>query len=184
MKYEKSNFWVKFSYDWQKLNLFHSLNDNLTFFIQNKSINSQNLWLQINHITNRSFLTQGKPKGPQKPFQKLVRPRHTSVELGIRNKLFVGVLSKTRMLSPLASYLNQTLSAASNKATFFINNAEMSEKRLLETTPPGVKVVNFNDDRDHLLAFHSLKYVIDNYIDTYDWFFFVTDETFIRANKV
>ena len=88
------------------------------------------------------------------------------------------------MLSPLASYLNQSLSACSNKATFFINNADMSEKLLLESTPPGVKVVNFNDDRDHLLAFHSLKYVIDNYIETYDWFFFVTDETFIRANKV
>lgn len=130
------------------------------------------------------FCFKGKPKRPAKAVQKLVRPRHTSVELGMRNKLFVGVLSTSRMLSPLASYLNESLTKCASKTTFFVNNAEMSEHVLLETTPPGLKVVNFNDDRDHLLALHSMKYVIDNYIDVYDWFFFVTDQTFIRPYKV
>lgn len=147
---------------------------------------------------------EGKPKRPAKPVQKLVRPRYTSVELGVRKKLFVGILSTSRMLTPLASYLNQSMvkSAASSASaslwslsalslessqpppTFFVNNAEMSEHLLLESTPPGLKVVNFNDDRDHLLALHSIKYVIDNYIDVYDWFFFVTDDTFVRPDKV
>lgn len=88
------------------------------------------------------------------------------------------------MLSPLATYLNQSFAKSASKATFFVNNAAMSEKLLLESTPPGVKVVNFNDDRDHLLAFHSIKYVIDNFIDAFDWFFFVTDDTYVRSNKV
>jgi hypothetical protein len=60
----------------------------------------------------------------------------------------------------------------------------MNEKLLLETTPPGLNVVNFNDDRDNLLPFHSLKYVFDNYIQDYDWFFFITDNSFVRIAKV
>ncbi len=114
----------------------------------------------------------------------MFRPRYASVELNIRDKLFIGVISTSRVLSPLASFHNQSMGKLANKLTFFVNNAEMNEKLLLETTPPGVNLVNFNDDRDNLLPFHSLKYAIDNYINDYDWFFFVTDDTFVRAQKV
>lgn len=127
---------------------------------------------------------EGKPKRPQKALQKLVRPRHASTELKIRSKLFVGILSTDHSLSPFASFLNQSFAKCSNKPTFFVNNADMSEKMLFESTPPGINVVNFNDNRDHLLAFHSLKYVIDNYIEMFDWFFFVTDDTYVRSSKV
>lgn len=138
---------------------------------------------QIDEFEPRINL-EGKPKKPQKVAQKLIRPRYASVELNIRYKLFVGVISTTRTLTSLATFMNESLSKVSNKATFFVNNAEMNEKLLLESTPPGINVVNFNDDRDHLLPFHSLKYVIDNYINTYDWFFFVTDRTYIRSSRV
>lgn len=127
---------------------------------------------------------QGKPKHPSKTPGKIFRPRYASIELNIRYKLFIGIISTTRMLSNFSIFLNQTLSTVSKKVTFFVNNAEMNEKLLLETTPPGVNVVNFNDDRDFLLPFHSLKYVIDNYIEEFDWFFFVTDTTFVRPQKV
>lgn len=127
---------------------------------------------------------QGKPKHPSKTPGKVFRPRYASTELNIRYKLFIGILSTSRMLSNFSIFLNQTLSTVSKKVTFFVNNAEMNEKLLLETTPPGVNVVNFNDDRDFLLPFHSLKYVIDNYIEEFDWFFFVTDTTFVRPQKV
>ena len=98
--------------------------------------------------------------------------------------MFVGIISTSRVLSNITPFLNQTISPYANKVTFFVNNAEMNEKTLLESTPPGVSVVNFNDDRDNLLPFHSFKYVIDNYLQTYNWFFFVTDNTFVRASKV
>jgi hypothetical protein len=138
---------------------------------------------QIDEFEPRINL-QGKPRKPQKGVQKLVRPRYASVELNIRQKLFVAILATGRTLTSFATFLNESLSGISNRATFFVNNADMSEKLLLETTPPGVNVVNFNDDRDHLLPFHTLKYVIDNYANTYDWFFFVTDKTYIRPRKV
>ena len=59
----------------------------------------------------------------------------------------------------------------------------MNEKLLLDMTPSGVSVVNFNDNRDHLLPFHAFKYTA-NQLNEYDWFFFVTDRTFVRGNKV
>jgi hypothetical protein len=128
---------------------------------------------------------QGKPKKPSKQSsEKVVRPRYASVELNIRYKLFIGIISTSRTLTSFASFYNQSLNRYSKKLTFFVNNANMNERLLLETTPPGINVVNFNDDRDHLLAFHSIKYVIDNYVDTFDWFFFVTDTTFIRSAQV
>ncbi|CAF0897050.1 unnamed protein product [Brachionus calyciflorus] len=142
-----------------------------------------NLFQQQNDDFEPRINLQGKPKKPSKT-GKIVRPRYASVELKIRYKLFIGVISTTRMLSNFSIFLNQTLSTVSKKVTFFVNNAEMNEKILLETTPPGVNVVNFNDDRDHLLPFHSLKYVIDNYAEQFDWFFFVTDTTFVRAYKL
>lgn len=138
---------------------------------------------QIDEFEPRINL-QGKPKKPSKTPQKLVRPRYASIELNIRYKLFIGVISTSRMLTNYSTFLNQSLTKVSKKVTFFVNNAEMNEKLLLDTTPPGVNVVNFNDDRDHLLPFHSLKYVIDNYIESYDWFFFVSDNTFVRSHKV
>jgi hypothetical protein len=127
---------------------------------------------------------QGKPKKPSKQNEKVIRPRYASVELNMRYKLFIGIISTSRTLTNFASFYNQSLNKYSRKLTFFVNNANMNEKLLLETTPPGINVVNFNDDRDHLLALHSIKYVIDNYVDTFDWFFFVTDTTFIRSAKV
>lgn len=138
---------------------------------------------------------QGKPKSPQKPVQKLVRPRYASTELNMKYKLFIGVLSNKHLLDPsMASFLNlsifnlqllyQNQQSKNSKITFFINNPNMNEKILHDSTPPGISVVNFNDNRDNLLPFHSLKYVTDNYIKSYDWFFFITDETFFRASKL
>jgi hypothetical protein len=138
---------------------------------------------QIDEFEPRINL-KGKPKKPQKLVQKLIRPRYASVELKIRKKIFVGIISTSRQLTNLASFMNKTISQFAKKVTFFVNNAEMNERLLYETTPPGLNVVNFNDDRDNLLPFHSLKYVIDNYIDEYDWFFFALDNTFIRTSKV
>lgn len=138
---------------------------------------------QIDEFEPRINL-QGKPKKPQKPVQKLVRPRYATTELNIRYKLFVAIISSSRTLTNLATFFNQTVGPFAKKLTFFVNNAEMNEKLLLESTPPGISVVNFNDDRDHLLPFHTLKYVVDNYIQQYDWFFFISDNSYIRAPRV
>lgn len=139
---------------------------------------------QIDEFEPRINL-QGKPKSPQKPMRKIMRSRYAATELNMREKLFVGVLATSRRtLGDLTVQLNRSIALHANKLTFFVNNADMNEKRLKEITPSGVSVVNFNDNRDKLLPFHSFKYTFDYYINDYDWFFFVTDSTFVRANKV
>lgn len=173
-----------------------SNNQKKIFLDQNQADSEQEHQKEIDEYEPRINL-QGKPKSPQKPVQKLVRPRYVSTELNIRYKLFVGILSinvKHRLSANLASFLNMSISnlqqqqqnqqSKNSKITFFVNNPNMNEKLLHDSTPPGISVVNFNDNRDNLLPFHSFKYVTDNYIHNYDWFFFATDETFIRASKV
>lgn len=126
---------------------------------------------------------QDKPKKPSKPSQKLIRPRYLATELKIRKSLFIGILSTNRQLSSFTSYYNETLSQI-GRLTFFINDPNMNEDDLLKKTPPGVSVVNFNDGQDHFLPLHALKYVQDNFLTKYDWFFFVTDRTFVRPSML
>ena len=127
---------------------------------------------------------KGKPKEPQKSIKKPVRSRYISTELNMRQQLFVGVVSTSRVLSKFATFSNQTISPYADRVTFFNNNPGMNEQLLLDTTPPGINVVNFNDPNINLLPFHTLKYVVENHIDFYDWYFFVTDKTYVRASKV
>lgn len=106
----------------------------------------QLLHQQIDDFEPRINL-QDKPKRPSKPTQKLQRPRYLSTELGIRKRIFVGVLASGRHLSPHVPLLNETLYKDASRLTFFVNNPEMNENNLLETTPAGISVVNFNDGK-------------------------------------
>lgn len=96
----------------------------------------------------------------------------------------MGVIASERKLSNLVPLLNVSLVPYTDKLTFFVNNPYMNENALLETTPSGINVVNFNDEHDNLLPFHALKYIQDNYMTQYDWFFLVSDSTFVRAAKL
>jgi hypothetical protein len=127
---------------------------------------------------------QGKPKKPQKAVNKIVRPRYVATELGIREKLFVGVLvSNQNKLTSLASLMNQTLSAHTNKLIFFVNNLNNDDKQA-NNIPQGLPVINFNDNHEILKPFNTFKYILDNHINNYDWFVLVSDTTFVRGEKV
>lgn len=128
---------------------------------------------------------QGKPKKPQKATNKLIRPRYAAVELGIREKLFIGVLvNNQNSLSTLAISINQTVSLFANKLIFFVNNLNIDEKQFYNSIPQGLLVISFNDNHEILKPFHTIKYILDNHINNYDWFMLVGDNTFIRGEKV
>ncbi len=118
--------------------------------------------------------------------KKLYRPRYISTELNIRKKLFVGILSTPHQKDhfQFASFLNKTITSHADRLVFFVNNVGMNEKLMLESTPPGISVVNFNDAYDYLLPFHSIKYIADKYINEFDWFFLVSDKTYVRTPQV
>ena len=129
---------------------------------------------------------QGKPKKPQKATNKLIRPRYAATELGIREKLFIGVLvNNQNKFTSLSTLLNQTLSPYANKLIFFVNNLNNDDKQSNNImVPQGLSVINFNDNHEILKPFNTIKYILDNHINNYDWFVLVGDTTFVRGEKV
>jgi len=116
---------------------------------------------------------------PSKPRKsKLLRPRYVSTELGIREKLFVGVLSSDKDLNSFAVGFNHTVAPHVSKLGFF------SDSRGSSPNPSGMSVVRFSDDKPYLHPFNMLKYAIDHYISTYSYFLFVSDHTYVHARMI
>ncbi|CAH1788052.1 unnamed protein product [Owenia fusiformis] len=122
-------------------------------------------------------LIQDKPKHPSGYNKKFVRPRYTSTELGIREKLFIGVLTSRETIGTLGVAINKTVSHYVSKLVFFMDKRGAS-------LPSGMSIVSFSDDRPNLKPFHMLKYIGDHYINTFDWFMFIPDTTYIRGEKI
>ncbi|KAJ8680351.1 hypothetical protein QAD02_016138 [Eretmocerus hayati] len=122
---------------------------------------------------------QAKPQKAQKVPKVFVRPRYYSTELGIREKLFVGVLSSPEYLHSRAVALNKTVAHLVDKIRYFISIPEGTKPNV---TLPGI--VGFTDTRTILQPFHTLKYITDNYLEDYDYYFIVRDTTFVNSRKL
>jgi hypothetical protein len=108
---------------------------------------------------------------------KLTRPRYIADELGIREKVLVAVLTETNRLNTFALFLNQTLQQYIDRSLFFIDDD-------VQDFPKGMQVIAIHDKRTYLKPFYVLKYLAEKMIKSYDWFFLVPDNTFIRGFKV
>ena len=121
----------------------------------------------------------GKPQKAKKTPQALVRPRYYSTELGIREKLFVAVLTSQEMINSRGVAINKTVAHLVDKIMYFID-APGPQKLNLSMSG----IVGFTDTRKLLKPFHVLKYVADNYLDEYDFFFVVKDTTYVKARTL
>ncbi|KAK7789799.1 hypothetical protein R5R35_012982 [Gryllus longicercus] len=123
----------------------------------------------------------GKPQKALKTPQTLLRPRYYSTELGIRERLFIGILTsqKKNMVDSRAVSINKTISHIVDKVMYFLD-APGPQK--LNTSMPGI--VGFTDSRKILKPFHMLKYIIDNHLDDYNFFFFIKDSAYIKAQHL
>ncbi|CAL1540863.1 unnamed protein product [Lymnaea stagnalis] len=108
---------------------------------------------------------------------KFYRPKFAATELGIREKLFVAVLSSKDTLNTLAVAVNRTISQYVTKTVFFID-------KKAPVVPAGMIIVNFDDGYNHLMPTNVFKYVIKKYGHEYDYFMFLSDKGYIRAEKV
>ncbi|CAF1043258.1 unnamed protein product [Adineta steineri] len=108
---------------------------------------------------------------------KILRPRFMADELGIREKVLVAVLTETNHLNTFALFLNQTLSDHVNRILFFIDEVR-------QDFPKDMQVIAINDKRSYLKPFYVLKYLVEKTIKSYDWFFLVPDNTYIRGFKL
>lgn len=120
--------------------------------------------------------TDSKPQQVQKARKAFVRPRYYSTELGIREKLFVGIITSREHLHSRDVALNKTIAHIVDKIRYFIS--------IPEGTKPNVSfpgIVGFTDTRSILKPFHAMKYIVDNYLESYDYYFLTKDVSYVNA---
>lgn len=120
-----------------------------------------------------------KPMAAKKAIKNIIRPRYYSSELGIREKLFVGVMTTQKNINKLATAFNRTTAHLVDKIKYFINAADN-----VRTNFKLKNIVGFTDARDHLKPFHIFKYIADNYLDDYDFFLLTTDTTYVNVHRL
>lgn len=120
-----------------------------------------------------------KPMAAKKVVKNIVRPRYYSSELGIREKLFVGVMTSQENIGSLATAFNKTAAHLVNKIKFFINADNVIKSNFVLKN-----IVGFTDTRENLRPFHVLKYIADNYLNDYDYFLLVTDQIYVDARRL
>ncbi|XP_076242924.1 chondroitin polymerizing factor [Calliopsis andreniformis] len=123
--------------------------------------------------------TNNKPQQAQKVPKTLIRPRYYSTELGIREKLFVGVITSQQYLHSRDTAINKTIAHIVDKVRYFISIPEGTKPNV---SLPGI--VGFTDTRSILKPFHTLKYIIDNYLENYDYYFLIKDTSYVNAKKL
>ncbi|XP_059159159.1 chondroitin sulfate synthase 2-like [Physella acuta] len=126
---------------------------------------------QLTHIDESAY------KLDTKAGTKFYRPKFAATELGIREKLFVAVLSSKDTLNTLAVAMNKTVNQYVTKVVYFID-------KKAAVVPAGMIIVNFDDGYNHLMPTNVFKYVIKKYGHDYDYYMFISDKGYIRAEKV
>ncbi|GAB1603562.1 chondroitin sulfate synthase 2-like [Argonauta hians] len=112
-------------------------------------------------------------------FHKLTRPRYISTELGIREKLFVAVITSLESLDTLAVAFNKSVAHHVTKLMFF------TDKRSPNYAGSGMTVISLTQpNSEHILPLLILKYLGDHYLNTFDYYMFVSDKTYVRGEKV
>ncbi|XP_006636485.1 chondroitin sulfate synthase 2 [Lepisosteus oculatus] len=118
-----------------------------------------------------------KPVKQQTQPKKLFRAKYISTELGIRERVFVGVLTSKNTLNTLAVAVNRTIGHHLSTVVYFTG---MRNRKL----PHGMFVVTHGDERLIWNMFQTVKYVLEHYIHEYDWFYFVQDDTYTEADRI
>lgn len=75
--------------------------------------------------------------------------------------------------------LNKTVAHLVDKIRYFIS--------IPEGTKPNVSlsgIVGFTDTRSILKPFHVLKYITDNYLEDYDFYYLIKDTSYVNARKL
>lgn len=110
--------------------------------------------------------------------KNVLRPRYYSSELGIREKIFIGVMTSQENINTFATAFNRTTAHLVNKIKFFINADSVKANYQLKN------IVGFTDTRESRRPFHVIKYIADNYLDDFDYFLLVPDNVYVDARKL
>ncbi|XP_014028530.1 chondroitin sulfate synthase 2 [Salmo salar] len=119
---------------------------------------------------------------PYKPVQQsqtkqLFRAKYISTELGIREHLFVGILTSKSTINTLGVAVNRTISHHLDTVVFFTG---MRNRKV----PRGMFVVTHGDERLIWNIFQTIKYILEHYVHEYDWFYLAQDDTYTEADRI
>lgn len=131
-----------------------------------------------NEIKNRSVPSPSPTKKTTQTLKKTkpIRPRYYSTELGIREKLFVGVFTSEDKVNSQALHVNKTLAHLVDKIKFFIT-AQYKTKTKFDLAG----LVGFTDTRTKYRPFQVFKYIGDNFAQDYDFYFLTNDYTYVNG---
>ncbi|XP_037344267.1 chondroitin sulfate synthase 2 [Pungitius pungitius] len=113
----------------------------------------------------------------QGPPKKVFRAKYISTELGMRERLFVGILTSKNTINTLGVAVNRTISHHLDTVIFFSGTRNRK-------VPHGMFVVSHGDERLIWNMFQNIKYVLDRHIHEYDWFYFVQDDAYTEADRI
>ncbi|XP_052421812.1 chondroitin sulfate synthase 2 [Carassius gibelio] len=117
-----------------------------------------------------------KPVKQSQP-KKLFRAKYISTELGIRERLFVGILTSKNTINTLGVAVNRTISHHLDNVVFFTGTRSRK-------IPHGMVVVTHGDERLIWNMFQTIKYILEHYITEYDWFYLAQDDTYTQADRI
>uniref|UniRef100_A0A8B9CR51 Hexosyltransferase n=1 Tax=Anser brachyrhynchus TaxID=132585 RepID=A0A8B9CR51_9AVES len=118
-----------------------------------------------------------RPPSPGRAAKKAVRTRYISTELGMRQRLFVGVLTSKSTLSTLAVAVNRTLAHRLERLVYFTGTRGRK-------VPHGMTVVTHSDERPIWNMYQTVRYLLDHHVNDFDWFFLVQDDTYTEAHRI
>lgn len=120
-----------------------------------------------------------KPMIAKKAVKSIVRPRYFSTELNVKpDRLFVGVLTVQENIDSIATAFNKTAAHLVNKIKFFIHADNVQTNFKLKN------IVGFTDTRQNYRPFHVLKYIADNFVEDYDFFYIIEDSAYVNAKAL
>ncbi|XP_077480456.1 chondroitin sulfate glucuronyltransferase [Stigmatopora argus] len=116
-------------------------------------------------------------KDPNQQHKKVLRTRYIHTELGIRERLLVGVLTSRATLNTLAVAVNRTV-AHHFPRTFFFTGLRSPK------VPHGMTVVAHGDDRPVWLMYETVRHLHREHGADYDWFLLAQDDTYMQARRL
>lgn len=118
-----------------------------------------------------------KPAQQSQP-KKVFRAKYASTELGIRERLFVGVLTSKTTLGTLAVAVNRTLSHHLDGRLAFFTGTRGRK------VPHGMLVVAHGDERPVVAMFQTVSYLLEHHVDDYDWFYLAQDDAYTQPDRL
>ncbi|KAK1798696.1 hypothetical protein P4O66_006978 [Electrophorus voltai] len=118
---------------------------------------------------------QPAPQGPQK---KVFRAKYASVELGIRERLFVAILTSKTSLSTQAIAVNRTLRHHVEGHVVFLTGSHGPK------LPHGMPVFAHGEEHSGPAIFQVLRYLLERHAADYDWFYLLWDDTYVQPDRL